>query len=334
MKNVVITGAGGYIGSILTSHLSGLFKFKSIIGDTEEKKYLYRIKAFDNFMYDQAGLVWPAFVRQNVSVFNEDILLWSEKLKQALAEADYIICLAAIVGAPACDKQPELSEKINFEWYKELLNYMKKDALVIFPNTNSGYGTTGTEACTEETPLNPISLYGIQKQKAESFLMENLDNIVCLRLATLFGRSLRPRMDLLVNSLLYEIVKNDKIEIFNPNARRNYIHVEDIVYAICRIMNDGIGQKDVYNLGNDKINSTKLELVNNISKLVYNITGKETKIEHVDKEDPDKRDYIVSSKKFYEKYNFNPVLGLELVGELIDLCKILGQNNNHQLRNY
>lgn len=336
MKNILITGAGGYIGATLIKDLSLNFSIFQPMDDIYSLEDTFRIYAFDNFMYNQGPLVHKVFNRSNIFLYKEDVLYWSDNLKRAIEYADYIIPLAAIVGAPACDKEPELSEKINYEWYEKLLNYINNNTLVIFPNTNSGYGTTGTEPCTEETPLNPISLYGKQKQKAESFLMSHLDNIVCLRLATVFGDTYRPRMDLLVNSLVYDILNKHVIEVFNPMARRNYIHVHDISYAIQLVMDTGKQQKDIYNIGNDGINCTKLNLVEQLIKILKREDDVQIKIS--EKEDPDKRDYIVSSNKFLQKYGDFAFNDLSTVKEMVSLCHTLHENMSpellKQIKNY
>jgi nucleoside-diphosphate-sugar epimerase len=157
---VCVTGAAGYIGSRLVEQLQNI--------DCVESIY-----AFDNLRYNQGELVYPLFHNSNkVVFFKDDITLWSSTLKEAIAESDVIIPLAALVGAPLCNDRPQAATAINFKWFESLLPYLKNQ-LVVYPNTNSGYGTTGEEVCTEQTPSNPISHYAKTKQDAENLLLQN-----------------------------------------------------------------------------------------------------------------------------------------------------------------
>ena len=147
------------------------------------------IVGFDNFLYNQGPYVYDVLTRRySCTLYQEELLSFSDNLRKCIKEADVIIPLAAIVGAPICDKMPQYATDINYKWYERLLaepNIEKK--LIIYPNTNSGYGTTGTDICTEETPCNPISLYGQTKKDTEDLLLNDHPNSICFRLATVFG---------------------------------------------------------------------------------------------------------------------------------------------------
>ena len=275
---ILITGGAGYLGTSIIEALKGTAY----------------ISCFDNLFYDQGTLVAKSMLHPSVEFYKEDINDWSDNLIKSIQEADIIIPLAALVGASLCDKYQKLSIKTNYTWFKKLLKYLNSQT-IIYPNTNSGYGTTGFAICTEETPLNPISLYAKTKQSTEALLLNNYDQVVCFRLATVFGWSWRPRTDLLVNNLVKVAKEQRHIKVFDGHFRRNYIHVEDIVEAfLFAVYEKNKMYGNVYNLGNDKINTTKLELVQKICDTLgatYSVDSSKT--------DPDKRDYIVSSKKLY-----------------------------------
>jgi nucleoside-diphosphate-sugar epimerase len=319
MTNVVITGGAGYIGSAILQANRGASGVS--------------IRVFDNLFWNQGPLVYPMLrKREGYAFHRQDVLEWRDSLKRAIASADIIVPLAALVGAPLCDKHPELAYKLNYEWFEQLLNYINGKQLIVYPNTNSGYGSTGKEICTEETPSNPISLYGKTKQSAEDLLMSSYDNCIGFRLATVFGWSYRPRLDLLVNNLTMTALKEGHIDLFDGHFRRNYIHVQDISDAVAFAFRHRIHMKgEIYNLGNDEINMTKESLVKNICE----ITGATYKTVH-GKTDPDKRDYIVSSQKLYN-LGFKPKRDLEHgIREIMEFSAIIPdlENSSYHLKNY
>lgn len=298
---IVVTGAAGYIGTKLVERLLSLG---------------HRVVCFDNLMFGQWDLVKHVFDNPKCVFYNEDITEWSDNLKSHIDSSDVVYPLAAIVGAPLCDKMVAQTLAVNQKWIESLTNLLVNQ-IVVFPNTNSGYGSTGDAVCTEETPSNPLSLYASTKQKAEDALINYYHRAVCFRLATVFGVSHRPRTDLLINNLVKESLSSGKIEVFDGHFRRNYMHIDDIVSAltwpISRI--DDMKGK-IFNLGNDSINMTKLDLV----KRICSITGATYSLND-SKTDPDKRDYLVSSAKLY-KVGFRPKVGLEDgVKELVEFYK-------------
>lgn len=278
-QRVLVTGGLGYLGSILCEHLldSG-----------------YAVTALDNLMYGagQQGLYHlcanPEFDFIKADVRDE------AAMRSALKDADAIVHLAAIVGAAACDRDPALATGVNLESVKLLNRLRSPDQLVIFPNTNSGYGATnGDQFCTEETPLEPISLYGRTKVDAERELLDS-PNTVALRLATVFGFSPRMRLDLLVNHFVYAAVKEGYLVLFEKEFKRNFVHVRDVADCMLHVLLDSpnmIG--NAYNLGLDSANVSKEELAMRVKSHVPNFYLHFAPIG----QDPDKRNYIVSSAK-------------------------------------
>lgn len=316
MTNIVITGGLGYIGSQI---LQGSRSSNGV-----------KIKVFDSLRWDQGPLVYPVLKnRPGYSFYKESVLDWSDGLKRAIDSADVIIPLAALVGAPLCDQYPEEAVAINQKWYEKLLDLLHKQ-LIIYPNTNSGYGTTGDDVCTEETPCNPISLYGQTKQEAEKTLLSSYDNAIVFRLATVFGWSYRPRLDLLVNNLTLTAMEDGVIELFDGHYRRNYVHVQDVADAFFFAFRHRKKMKgQIYNLGNDEINMTKKELVSRICEMT-GATYKETD----SKTDPDKRDYLVSSKKL-NSLGFRAERELEEgIREIMTFKSFLPEKYIYSLKNY
>ena len=278
-ERILVTGGLGYLGSILCEHLLDAG---------------YRVTALDNLMYGtgQQGLYHlcanPDFDFVKGDVREEDTM------RAALKNADAIINLAAIVGASACDRDPALATSVNLDAVKLLNRLRSPNQLVVFPNTNSGYGaTTGEAYCTEETPLEPISLYGRTKVEAEQLLL-NSPNAIAFRLATVFGFSPRMRLDLLVNHFVYAAVKEGYLVLFEKEFKRNFVHVRDVADCLLHALGNRermVG--NVYNLGLDSANVSKEELALRVKQHVPNFYLHFAAIG----QDPDKRNYVVSSAK-------------------------------------
>ncbi len=279
-KHILVTGAAGYLGSILCEHL---------LRDG------YRVTAVDSLIYNQNTLFHlcanPEFDFQRGDVRDEQLVT------SLLKDVDVIIPLAAIVGGPACDRNPWLARAVNLDAIALINRLRSTDQLIVFPNTNSGYGTKSGELhCTEDSPLEPISLYGRTKVDAELLLLDS-PNTITLRLATVFGMSPRLRLDLLVNHFTYAAVTDGYITIFEKDFKRNYIHIRDV--ADCFIYCVEHAEQMVgkpYNVGLDAANLSKEELALKIQEYVPKFYIHFAPIGS----DPDKRNYLVSNQRLRE----------------------------------
>ncbi len=300
-KKILVTGAAGYIGSMLCTELVNLG---------------FKVTAVDILKYEQNSLS-HLFYYKNFKFLKLDISK-AAVVKKLLHDCDVVIPLAALVGAPICEKFKKEAQKINVQSISLILKYINKNQKIIYPTTNSGYGVgEKNKYCDENSPLNPISLYGVTKAKAESLILKH-KNSVCFRLATVFGISYRMRTDLLVNNFVKTAVKKGELKIFEPKFRRNYIHIRDVVSAfIFAINNFNKLKSNTYNLGLSSANLTKLDLAKKIKKYAKNLI---IKIDSSQK-DPDKRDYFVSNKKI-EKAGFKPSILLDAgIKELLQLYR-------------
>ena len=302
---VLITGGAGYVGSVLSEHLLD---------------HGYRVTVVDNLHYGQANL-FHLCATSGFDFVNGDAR--DERLMARLVpEADVLIPLAAIVGAPACDRDPQLATSVNLEAVQLVDRLRSPRQLVVFPTTNSGYGTkTGDVHCTEDTPLEPISLYGRTKVQAEAELLAR-PNTITLRLATVFGTSPRMRLDLLVNHFVHEAVTTRYLVIFEKDFKRNYIHIRDVAacFRHCIEHSEGMVGR-AYNAGLDSANLSKEELALTIKKYVPNFFIHFSEIGH----DPDKRNYVVSNQRLREA-GFEARRSLdEGVQELLKAYRMMGR---------
>jgi nucleoside-diphosphate-sugar epimerase len=209
---------------------------------------------------------------------------------------DVIIPLAALVGYPLCQKDPKAAKSINHKVNRWIASNKHPDQRVIYPCTNSGYGaSTNGVVRTEESPLKPISLYGKTKVAAENEY-RRAENCVTFRLATVYGPSTRMRTDLLVNNFVLRAIKDKVLVLYECEFMRNYVHILDVCAAFIHTLNNWDTCKNkTYNVGNDALNMNKLQLARKIKEQLplEIILAEFTK-------DPDLRDYVVSSEKFYK----------------------------------
>ena len=278
--NVLITGGAGYIGSELTQYL---------LDDG------YKVTIYDKLMFGPDSLLRYT-TNPNFSFVKGDVRD-TDNLQKYVKEADIIIPLAALVGFPLCRDNPREATEVNHEVNRWIAKNKRKDQRVIYPCTNSGYGVgEHGKFCTEESPLNPISLYGVTKVAAEEEY-RSVENHVTFRLATVYGPSSRMRTDLLVNNFVLKALREKILVLYEHEYMRNYVHLHDVCRSFKFVIDNWNHCKnETYNVGNDSINMNKLQLSQKIK-------------EHIPLEiifaeftqDLDKRDYIVSSQKFYDK---------------------------------
>ena len=295
--NILITGGAGYLGSIMTPALLAAG---------------HRVTVLDNFMFRQApfGHVCHEAGFNIVRGDARDAAV----LKPLVKEADVVIPLAALVGAPICDRDKPAAVSTNRDAIKTLVDMLSKQQRLLTPISNSGYGVGEKgKFCTEETPLRPITLYGITKVEAESIALSH-ENSISFRLATVFGMAPRMRLDLLVNDFTWRAVTDKVVVLSEAHFKRNYIHVRDVTRAFMHGLAHFTAMKgQAYNVGLSDANLSKMELCEIIKKHVPEFVFLESEI----MKDPDKRDYIVSNDKI-EATGFKPAFGLDTgIDELI-----------------
>lgn len=310
MKNVLITGGAGYIGSLLSDTLVNLN---------------YNVTVVDN-MYFKKNTIGHLVIKKNFKFILDDARN-KELINKLLKKIDIIIPLACLVGAPLCDKYPIEAKEVNQDAIVHIIKSKSKDQIILYPNTNSGYGTTEKDVeCDENMPLNPISIYGKTKCVVENELMQ-MENVASFRLATVFGSSFRNRVDLLVNFFVYNALFGEKLILFEPEFRRNYIHVRDIVNTFLFSMdNFEFVKNNIFNVGLSSANLTKIGLC---KKIKEHIPEFDYEISH-EGSDPDKRDYFVSNKKI-EALGWKPKVNLDDgIKELTQVYKLIKKEDFDQ----
>lgn len=294
---VIVTGGAGYIGSMLVPMLLAAG---------------HHVRVIDSFRYGNETTLAASCHWTNFSMEREDVRSYA-----GYSWADVVIPLAAIVGAPACDRSPNDAASINHGAVEMMLRGLGPGQMVIYPNTNSGYGSN-PGVCTEETPLNPLSIYAQTKRYGEQAVLNH--GGVSLRLATVFGMSPRMRLDLMVNDFVYRAVRDRSIVLYEPNHRRNFIHVRDVARAFMFALDRyDYMAGSVFNVGQDKANMTKAELCQRIQRFLpdfyWTANGGGA--------DPDQRDYEVSSARIHA-LNYQPLYDIDDgIRELITGLRVL-----------
>lgn len=303
MKKILVTGGAGYVGSTLVPMLLDQG---------------YDVTVFDNLMYGGNSII-PLFSNDKFNFIKGDI---REKalMKKTLSKADAIIHLAAIVGYPACKKDPILANQVNDEASKFIADNVRPEQLVVFASTGSNYGAIKNGICVEELPLNPLTIYGKTKVAAEKhFLEKDTCNAIIFRYATAFGISPKLRLDLLINDFVYQAVKNNYLLIYESHLKRTFIHVRDMARSIIfALKNKDKLINNVYNVGDQSMNLSKAKIANMIKKY------KDFYLHFVEiGKDEDQRDYEVSYEKI-NKLGFHTTVDIQTgIKELVRVMSIV-----------
>jgi len=292
---ILVTGGAGYKGVVLTQELLSLG---------------HQVKIVDNFMYGYDSVLHLA-EKPNLEIVCEDIRNFSHA---SVRGYDVIFHLAGISGYPACEANPHSAKLINIEASRHLGKLLSKHQVIIYASTTSFYGKSG-KVCTEESKVDPVSLYGISKYQAEQILLER-ENTVALRFATIFGVSPRMRVDLLVNDFTYRAVNDRCIVLYDTQSKRTFLHIKDAIRAYILALNnltDMCGQ--ILNVGDNSLNYSKGEIAKHIQKFTN------CKIIDSDMDDFDVRNFTVSFEKigrlgFSAQHSLN-----DGIAELVKLFK-------------
>lgn len=310
--NIFVTGCAGYIGSVLCDKL---------LQNPDN-----RIYGIDTFFYNNQSAIFN-LMRQEKFYLVGGNACDINTYKRYIEKSDIIIPLAALVGAPICKEYPEMARQINTDAIKKLVKLLSPKQKIIFPNTNSGYGKVKKGFCTEETPMKPISIYGNTKCDAEQIVLGHANSVV-LRLATVFGVSPRMRFDLMVNDFINKLVQHKFLRVYEPEFKRNFVHIEDVASCFEWMFNPEYN--GVFNVGLDTANLSKLELAEFIANKL-DLDVKES-VEIGSGEDPDKRDYVVSSR-LLKNTGFTFQKGLSDINDIINVCRICTKHQISRMGN-
>ncbi|MCB2211854.1 NAD(P)-dependent oxidoreductase [bacterium] len=305
MEKILVTGGAGYIGTILVPELLRLG---------------HKVTIYDNFMFGAQTLLGFS-AHPNLSIVQGDVRD-ADKVKEVVKGQDWIVHLAAIVGYPACAADPVRANSVNVDGTRNIVNAMQKGQKLLYASTGSTYGKV-LGIATEETPINPLTLYGRNKRDCEDMIKQTDHDFTLFRFATVFGSSPRMRLDLLINDFTYQAIHNKQIVIFEGHFRRTFLHSMDAaaIYPFAMShwdeMNGG-----TYNVGDETMNYTKREAAQEIAKKV------EYYLHEADfGTDPDARDYEVDYSKL-KSLGYKAKIDLSAgIDELIKIISVLKITN-------
>ncbi len=288
----LITGGAGYVGTEVATALLDAGR---------------EVRVLDSLLFGQdeiAKMLEERGADVRIGDVRDD-----ETRRSAVEGAGAIVHLAAIVGDPACARDPELARATNIEATRALIADAAEAGVahLIFASTCSNYGRMADPETPvdEEAPLAPVSLYAEQKVEIEKMLLENGSGPTaptCLRFATVYGAAPRMRFDLTVNEFTRELWADRDLEVFGEQFWRPYVHVRDAARGILTVLEAGPGEVggDVFNVGHSDENYRKLDLVEVITTEISR-----GNVSYVHK-DEDPRDYKVSFAKIHERLGFEP----------------------------
>jgi len=302
---ILVTGGAGYVGSTLVPLLL---------------EQGHKVRVYDSLRFGGHGLL-PCCQNRSFELQKGDVCDPSG-VKKALDGVDAIVHLAAIVGYPACKKEPQAAQAVNVEGTRTLLSLRKPDQKFVFASTGSIYGSIPDYVCNEETPRAPITLYGETKAAAEQLVLD-AGNGVAYRYATAFGVSNRMRLDLMPNDFTYQAVKNRSLIVYEGGFKRTFVHVRDMARSILFALDRWNDIKDdVYNVGHESMNFTKEDVARQILKHVdYYLHFAEVGT------DADRRNYEVSYEKVRAK-GFETTIDLDRgIAELVRAAKLIEFQN-------
>lgn len=284
---IFITGGSGYIGSCLVP----------LLLDNG-----HDVTVLDKLMFGSDGMT-SYIHKKNFNFIRGDITNES-LIKESIKNQDLIIHLAAYVGYPLCKKLPEEAKQVNVIG-SQILNKVRGKMPVLFGSTGSNYGIVKDKVCNEDTPLNPISLYGETKTAAEKIFHES-GNSICYRFATAFGISPRMRLDLMVNDFCFKAAIDKNLIVYESHFKRTFIHVRDIALSFLFAINNFDKMNgEIYNVGSNNMNYTKKEICEIIkSKVDYYLHFAEFA------SDQDQRNYEVDYSKI-SKLGFKTTISIE-----------------------
>ena len=302
---ILVTGGAGYVGSTLVPMLL---------------EQGHRVRVYDMLKFGGHGLL-PCCQNPKFELMRGDVID-RDGMKKALDGIDAVVHLAAIVGYPACKKEPQLAQSTNVDGTRTLLDLRKPDQKVIYASTGSIYGSIPDYVCNENTPTAPITLYGETKAAAEKMVLD-AGNGVAYRYATAFGVSNRMRLDLMPNDFTYQAVKNRNLIVYEGGFKRTFIHVRDMARSIMFALDRWDTVKDdVYNVGHESMNFTKEEIARQVLKHVnFYLHFAEVGT------DADQRNYEVSYEKIRAK-GFETTIDLDRgIAELARACNLIEFQN-------
>ena len=289
---ILVTGAAGYIGSVLTRQLLNKG---------------YKVRGLDILNFGGESLI-GVYNNPNFEFINGDVRK-KEDLEKSIDGIDAVVHLAAIVGDPACSKQPEIAEETNWiasKMFFDMCNNSSNIKQFIFASTCSNYGKMeGDDFLNEESPLNPVSLYAKLKVKVEKYIFQSKtrnDFIpTVLRFSTVYGLSPRIRFDLTVNEFVRELAFDRELVIFGEQFWRPYCHVDDLARACILVLESNSEKVDnrIFGVGDTRENYQKKMLADELLKIYP-----QGKIKYIHK-DEDPRDYRVDFSKIRNELNFN-----------------------------